>query len=307
MYSRTQRPPPPHERRTAYRRHPVGRTRRRWPRAYDGGTTAEPRVKPRYQRAYDGDRRRKAGLRRSIPGMQRLRQSPIRNGLIGLAIAGTAAPIAVNNYQQALRTDPTHEVMSTQALGSGANDASVATMWRAMEAERTGAAAPAGIAATAPAAVAEAAPAVNAREAAIQQNVERYSDFGLTRELAATIYDNAMEAEVEPDLAFGLVQAESSFKSQATSHVGAVGLTQLMPKTADWLEPGVTRSDLRDANTNTRIGLKYLRQLLDKYDGNERLALLAYNRGPGTVDKVLKRGGNPDNGYVEMVNKRISR
>jgi soluble lytic murein transglycosylase-like protein len=261
-------------------------------------------VKERYRRAYDGDRRRAVGLRqRSISGMQRLRQSPIRNGLIGLAIAGTAAPIAVNHYQQALRTDATHEVITTTALGGGATDASVANMWRSMESERSGTPAPAAVAKAA----AEAAPAVNARDSAIQQNIDRYSDFGLTRELAETIYDNALEAEVEPDLAFGLVQAESSFENAATSHVGAVGLTQLMPKTADWLEPGITRSDLRDANTNTRIGLKYLRQLLDKYDGNERLALLAYNRGPGTVDKVLKSGGNPDNGYVEMVNKRISR
>lgn len=300
MYTRSRRPPPPHERRTAYRRHPIGRTRRRWPRAYDGGTATEHRVKPRYQRAYDGDRRSRSGLRRSVPGLQRLRQSPVRNGLIGLAVAGMAAPIAVNNYQQALRTDPSHEVVSTQALPAGATDQSVANMWRTMEAERLGTAAPA-------AAAAEAAPVADSRESAIQNNMERYSEFGLSRDLAETIYDNAVEADVEPDLAFGLVQAESSFKNSATSNVGAVGLTQLMPKTAAWLEPGVTRGDLRDANTNTRIGLKYLKQLLDKYDGNERLALLAYNRGPGTVDKVLKRGGNPDNGYVEMVNKHLAR
>ena len=64
---------------------------------------------------------------------------------------------------------------------------------------------------------------------------------------------------------------------------------------------GTTRADLRDQETNLRIGFKYLKQLVDKYDGNENLALTAYNRGPGTVDRVLKRGGNPDNGYADFV------
>src|SRR5215207_8833224 len=93
-----------------YRRHPTGRTRRRWPRAYDGGLP-EPRVNPRYARDYEEDRplieRRRSPRGRSV--LDDLRQSPIRNGLIGLAVAGTAAPIAINRYQQAMRTDPTHE------------------------------------------------------------------------------------------------------------------------------------------------------------------------------------------------------
>jgi soluble lytic murein transglycosylase-like protein len=49
------------------------------------------------------------------------------------------------------------------------------------------------------------------------------------------------------------------------------------------------------------VGFKYLRHLLDQFDGNEKLALTAYNRGPGTVSKLLKRGRNPDNGYAEKV------
>jgi soluble lytic murein transglycosylase-like protein len=58
---------------------------------------------------------------------------------------------------------------------------------------------------------------------------------------------------------------------------------------------------LRDPETNLRVGFKYLRYLLDKYNGDENLALTAYNRGPGTVDKALRRGGNPDNGYAAFV------
>jgi hypothetical protein len=59
--------------------------------------------------------------------------------------------------------------------------------------------------------------------------------------------------------------------------------------------------ELRDPQVNLSIGFRYLRELIDKYDGDERMALLAYNRGPGTVDRVLKRGGNPDNGYAGFV------
>ena len=133
--------------------------------------------------------------------------------------------------------------------------------------------------------------------------MERYKELGLDRRLAESIYDLALKEDIDPDVAFGLVRTESEFKTSATSHVGAIGLTQLMPSTARWLKKDVTVQDLRDPKTNLTIGFKYLRELIDKYDGDERLALLAYNRGPGTVDRVLKRGGDPDNGYPDMVLK----
>ena len=125
--------------------------------------------------------------------------------------------------------------------------------------------------------------------------------YDLSLDLAEDIHEAAEDNGIDPEVAFGLVRAESSFRNQATSTVGAVGLTQLMPATARWLEPGVTRSELRDPETNLRIGFKYLRQLIDKYEGDVDLALVAYNRGPGTVDKALKRGRDPDNGYADFV------
>src|SRR6185436_13659140 len=106
---------------------------------------------------------------------------------------------------------------------------------------------------------------------------------------------------ISPNVAFGLVRAESSFKPTAESPVGAVGLTQLMPSTARWLRPGTTKQDLRNPETNLTLGFTYLRSLIDKYHGNEKLALTAFNRGPGTVDKLLKKGRNPDNGYADKV------
>jgi soluble lytic murein transglycosylase-like protein len=129
----------------------------------------------------------------------------------------------------------------------------------------------------------------------------REQGFAVTEELAEEIHAAAVENGIEPRVAFGLVRAESSFRNVATSRVGAVGLTQLMPRTAAWLEPGTTRSDLRDPETNLRIGFKYLAQLIEKYEGDVGLALTAYNRGPGTVDRALKRGRDPDNGYAAFV------
>jgi soluble lytic murein transglycosylase-like protein len=127
------------------------------------------------------------------------------------------------------------------------------------------------------------------------------TEYKIPKTLAHDIVRAATDEDISPRTALGLVRAESSFRTAAVSPVGAIGLTQLMPATAKWLQPGVTRQELKNPETNLRIGFKYLRSLIDKYDGNETLALTAFNRGPGTVDKLLKRGANPDNGYAEKV------
>jgi soluble lytic murein transglycosylase-like protein len=145
------------------------------------------------------------------------------------------------------------------------------------------------------------APAVSGEVRANAAAVTYAKEYKIPTSLAKDIYEAAVANNITPRTAFGLVRAESSFRPAATSPVGATGLTQLMPATARWLQPGTTRAQLKDPDTNLRIGFKYLRSLVDKYDGNEKLALTAFNRGPGTVDKVLKRGGNPDNGYAEKV------
>ena len=129
-----------------------------------------------------------------------------------------------------------------------------------------------------------------------------YADkFDIPLSLAQDIHLAARVNGISPKVAFGLVRAESSFRPAATSPVGAVGLTQLMPATARMFKPGVTRTQLKRPETNLNIGFRYLRELIDRYNGNEKLALTAFNRGPGTVDKLLKHGRNPDNGYAEKV------
>jgi soluble lytic murein transglycosylase-like protein len=145
------------------------------------------------------------------------------------------------------------------------------------------------------------APAATAEQLAEEIAPEYAKEYKIPTSLAKQIFVAAVTHDIAPQTAFGLVRAESSFRTAAVSPVGATGLTQLMPATARWLAPGTTRSQLRDPETNLNIGFKYLRELIEKYDGNEKLALTAYNRGPGTVDRLLKRGRNPDNGYAEKV------
>jgi soluble lytic murein transglycosylase-like protein len=121
---------------------------------------------------------------------------------------------------------------------------------------------------------------------------------GGTTDFESEINAAATSNGVDPALLKGLVQQESGFDPNARSGAGAVGLTQLMPGTAAGL--GVT--DPTDPVQSLQAGARYLREQLDRFGGDERLALAAYNAGPGAVAKY---GGVPPyaetQGYVNKV------
>ena len=115
------------------------------------------------------------------------------------------------------------------------------------------------------------------------------------------IHEKAQKYDVDPALVAAVVETESRFHPQARSAVGARGLMQLMPRTGRWL--GAT--DLYDPEQNVDAGVRYLKYLQVRFDGNLKKAIAAYNGGEGNVERY---GGVPPfretRSYVKQVMSR---
>jgi soluble lytic murein transglycosylase-like protein len=109
----------------------------------------------------------------------------------------------------------------------------------------------------------------------------RYAATDRIRPYDNLIVEHAQLNGVRTDLVRAVVQVESAYNPLARSPKGALGLMQLMPET---IRAFGVRNAFNPAE-NVRAGVAYLRQLLDRYQNNESLALAAYNAGPGAVDK----------------------
>jgi soluble lytic murein transglycosylase len=132
------------------------------------------------------------------------------------------------------------------------------------------------------------------------------NEFELPLSDASVIREQAQAKHLDPALIAAVIYAETKFEPR-TSSAGAEGLMQIEPETAEFLAKlsggyRFTTSDLGTPSVNVAYGSYYLRYLLDHYDGNEMLAIAAYNAGLANVDKwVAKARGEGRQLAVEEI------
>jgi soluble lytic murein transglycosylase len=161
------------------------------------------------------------------------------------------------------------------------------------------------------------AAAVDPALAAVRAEIERFARrSGLTADersaLANTLVAAARRHRVDPKLVLAVVHVESRYDTFAVSDKNAMGLMQILPSTGEWLAartgiPWRGAQTLFDPLVNVELGVAYLRQLLDRYDGNLPAALAAYNWGPGHIDGRLREGTPLPVDYKDLVLRAYDR
>ncbi len=124
------------------------------------------------------------------------------------------------------------------------------------------------------------------------------------RDLDAVIYQAGLDTGVDPRLLHAVIRQESNYKTAALSGKGAQGLMQMMPATARRFNC----QDTSDPKENISAGARYLRYLLERFDGDVALALAGYNAGEGSVDKYdgVPPYGETQN-YVRVITTRYGK
>lgn len=137
--------------------------------------------------------------------------------------------------------------------------------------------------------------------------------WGLPRALRArfrldyvdTIKKYSEQYELDPALVCGVIYTESGFRPDATSRVGAKGLMQIMPDTgreiAEALCEPFDESMLYEPEVSIRYGCYYLREQLDRFDGNEAVTLAAYNAGPHRAELWISEYGLDSKGHIRYI------
>jgi len=121
------------------------------------------------------------------------------------------------------------------------------------------------------------------------------------------VMQNADKNNIDPAWIYGIMRRESAFSEDIKSPVGAMGLMQLMPKTAKYIgnKIGVKKvsyQDLSKAKNNIELGSAYLSYLNQKYKGNKVLATASYNAGPGRVDRwTPKKSSIPADQWIDSI------
>ena len=141
---------------------------------------------------------------------------------------------------------------------------------------------------------------MNVPQRSNEHNKESSLRTSLQEKIEHCINKAAAMYRLSPRLLHAVIKAESNFQVTAVSAAGAQGLMQLMPGTASDL--GV--EDPFDIEQNIDGGARYLRKMLDKFNGNSRLALAAYNAGPG---KVIQHRGIPPYRETQQYVERVLR
>lgn len=121
------------------------------------------------------------------------------------------------------------------------------------------------------------------------------------------VLKHAKRSQINPAWAFAIIRQESAFTADARSHAGALGLMQLMPRTARQVARSLRlkrprQHDILNIKTNVRLGVRYLKKVNDKFDGHAVLATAAYNAGGHRVKQWLPENGViPADVWVELV------